>query len=766
MKEETMMIDAIAKEINRHYRVLKEGLLKKELNDNLKEKLNIDDGLADLDSHILDPALGTGNFLAEVLRLAIKENTKKYGPGILTSFIHTYFLNNISGFEIMLPLYIMALIDLWGIIGSVPGSSHVHSFYRSNLPTMETPDLPPIYPPALKALSKVPGNLYLTDTLKKGLDIITGRQKGVEISKAKMPVMVILGNPPYSRHSLNKGEQITQLLRDYFQVNDRRMKEKNLKGLQDDYVKFFRLAQWAIDGYGQGVLGFIANNGYLENPTYRGMRYSLLNSFDEIYILDLHGTAMKGKVAVKPVDENVFDVSQGIAIGFFIKQKKSGCIKKNPASLNCKVFYYGITGSRESKFEFLEKFKQGNYKDVPWERVFPGEEYYLFTPGKQVDIYREFIRLTDIFPVHSVGIVTARDKLTIKWSVEEMYKTVLYFSQLAGKFAREKFKLGEDTRDWYLTGAQEDIIDSGIDINKIVPVLYRPFDTRFTYYTGKSRGFHCMPRSGVMRHMLLENLGLISVRQVASGTFSHCFVTDTIIESRVTTSRNGISYIFPLDIYVFPGEKKEKHDFNSSPVFPGIKKMPIRCNINPVVFERLEGIFGKDKLPTARQIFYYIYAILNCRIYRERYRDHLKIDFPRIPFNVKPGLFMILSGLGEDLVEIHLMKSVELDYTFSKFEVNGDNLVKEAHYKPTAGTGRDGRVYIDETQYFSNITKEIWEFEICGYQVSWKWLKDRKNRVLSTGEILHYIKICRVVQLTIEKYKQIDRLYSELEKDL
>jgi len=181
----------------------------------LKEKLNIDDGLADLDSHILDPAVGTGNFLAEVLRLAIKENTKKYGAGIATSFIQNYFLNNIRGFEIMLPLYIMALIDLWGVIESVTGSSHVHPFYRSNLPTMETPDLPPIYPPALKALSKVPGNLYLTDTLKKGMDIITGRQKGVEISKAKMPVMVILGNPPYSSHSLNKGEQITQLLRDY-----------------------------------------------------------------------------------------------------------------------------------------------------------------------------------------------------------------------------------------------------------------------------------------------------------------------------------------------------------------------------------------------------------------------------------------------------------------------------------------------------------------------------------------------------------------------
>ena len=192
--------------------------------------------------------------------------------------------------------------------------------------------------------------------------------------------------------------------------------------------------------------------------------------------------------------------------------------------------------------------------------------------------------------------------------------------------------------------------------------------------------------------------------------------------------------------------------------------MPRQPNINTNIFARLNEIFGRDKLPSARQIFYYIYAILNSSIYRERYRDHLKIDFPRVPFTDNPGLFMKLSGLGEVLVDIHLMKSRELDYPFSKFEVIGDNLVKKPLF--TIKPGGDGRVYINDSQYFSHITKEIWEFEVCGYQVLQKWLKERRNRVLSHGEILHYIKICRAVQLTIDYHRQIDRLYSELEKDL
>jgi predicted helicase len=360
-----------------------------------------------------------------------------------------------------------------------------------------------------------------------------------------------------------------------------------------------------------------------------------------------------------------------------------------------------------------------------------------------------------------VGIVTAEDRLTIKLGKEEMYETLMNFTKVDEAFARLNFSLGDDSRDWQVKEAQRDILESGIDRKKIVPILYRPFDLRYTYYTGKSRSFLCMPRPKVMRHMLRENIGLITVRQVPEGVFSHCFVTDTIIESRITTSQKGIAYIFPLYQYVYPDEKIKQ--FNFKYLYAG-ESMPRQCNISPGVIERLHKTFGMDNIPSSSKIFYYIYAILHSGIYRKKYRDHLKIDFPRIPFTSDFDLFMELSGLGEKLASIHLMKSLELVRTFSKYEVMGSDIVDTPYFKPEAGG--DGRVYINKTQYFSNISIEMWEFEVCGYQVLKKWLWDRKKRILTPGDIHHYIKICRALQLTIRYCDDIDVLYAYMEENL
>jgi len=705
----------------------------------LKEKLNIDEGLADLDMHIMDPAFGTGNFLGAVMQLAAEEEAKKYGAGITIPFIETYFSRKIFGFEIMLPLYVMGYIHLVKIIKSFCGGvQKLHGAVFSK-----------------RAPLAAGGNLYLADALKY-LGTV-GRAMN------KKPVRVIFCNPPYSRHSSNKGKQVTRLLKDYLQVKNERIKEKNLKGLQDDYVKFFRLAQCEIDQNESGVMGFITNNSYLENPTFRGMRYSLLKSFDEIYILDLHGTARKADKKEDENDENIFAVGQGIAMGFFIKLKRIDRKRENPGSLGCRVFYAGMKGSKAGKLKKLEELKESNYKAVQWQRVFPTEDFYLFTPGEKVDIYRHFMKVTDIFPVHSVGIVTARDKLTIKENESEVYETIHNFSFLDETLVRKMYRLGDDTRDWQVKEAKRDIIESGLDNSKIVPILHRPFDLRYTYYTGKSRGFICMPRSVVMRHMLQDNIGLVTVRQVPGGVFNHCFAAGTIIDSRITTSQKGMAYIFPLYKYIFPNENKKKRVFDYNKVYP-VAGMTRQCNIDPAVFTRLREIFGNDILPSSEQIFYYIYAILNSGIYRERYRDHLKIDFPRIPFTSDIELFMQLSSIGERLAAVHLMKSRELDQTFSKFAVIGNNLVEGPIFKPSFGG--DGRVYINETQYFSHISEELWEYEVCGYKVLKKWLQVRKNRRLAPGEILHYIKICRALQLTINYSKEIDGLYAQLEKTL
>jgi len=384
--------------------------------------------------------------------------------------------------------------------------------------------------------------------------------------------------------------------------------------------------------------------------------------------------------------------------------------------------------------------------------------YYFNMKGKKVDIYQHFIKLTDIFPVHSVGIVTARDKLTIKTSEKEMYKTISKFSRLDEAAALKKFKLRDDTRDWQVIPAQKDIIESGVDKNKIAPILYRPFDLRYTYYTGRSRGFLSMPRPEVMRHMLKENIGLITVRQVPKGPYNHCFVADTIIESRLTTKHKGITFIFPLYKYYYPREQSNMLNFHRE--YPG-KSMPRQSNIDSSVFTRFHEL-GFNDLPSASQIFYYIYAILNSGIYRKLYRNHLKIDFPRIPFTPDIELFKQISSIGEGLAAIHLMKSSELDQTFSKFPVRGDNLVIEPLFK--SEVGKAGRVYINSSQYFSNIPKELWKYKLCGYQVLKKWLSIRRNQKLTLREIKHYIKICRALQLTAKYRKKIDGLYSQLER--
>ena len=716
----------------------------------LKDELNIEEGLANTDIKILDPAFGAGNFPLEVIRLAIKEKLRKTVKRISMN-VNASFSSCIHGFEIMLPLYVIGHLKLLLTVNNF-ALNYIKYKVKPNFNWTKRVDL------ISSKLSSPPltetGNLYLTDTLTI--------QDRSGFGHALKNIGVIFCNPPYSRHSKNKGAWISRLVSDYMKVKNKPLEEKNLKGLQDDYVKFIRYSQWLIDENGSGIMAFITNSSYLENPTFRGMRDSLLKSFNEIYILDLHGTG--GKVKKKDEDdENIFNISQGIAIGFFIKRKKTVPVKENFEDLQCKVYYYHIKGSKADKLKILHDLTESSYNELCWERVFPEEDFYLFTPVEKVDIYRDFIKVTDIFTVHGVGIVTARDKLTIKESEQAVYNIISFFPDREAEEARKIYRLGEDTRDWQVTAAQKDIKESFMDRSKIVPILYRPFDIRYTYYTGKSRGFLCMPRPGVMRHMLGDNIGLVTVRQVPGGVFSHCFITDTIIESRLSTSQKGIAYIFPLYKYIFPDDSKKTKSFDYNKVYP-VPGHTRQCNIDPSVFTLLRGIFGKDNLPSAEQIFYYIYAVLHSGIYRERYRDHLKIDFPRVPFTSDMELFKELARLGEGLAGVHLLKSSELDQTFSKFEVIGNNIVNDLLSKPAAL--RDGRVYINESQYFSNITRELWEFEICGYQVLNRWLKARKNRALSTVDILHFIKICRAVQLTIKYSEEIDDVYAQLEKRL
>jgi len=463
-----------------------------------------------------------------------------------------------------------------------------------------------------------------------------------------------------------------------------------------------------------------------------------MNSFDQIYILDLHGNSLKKeKCPDGSKDENVFDIQQGVAIAL--------CLKKKGVKKKSMVYHSEIWGLREKKNEWLSK---NDIKKASKKKLSPKSEYYLFIPRDErlLEVYEKYPKIVDIFPSNSVGIVTARDKLTIKWSKEEVWSTVLSFSKMDSELARITYNLGKDVSEWKIELAQKDLIDSGLDKNKIVPILYRPFDIRYTYYTGKSRGFHCRPRPEVMSYMMKENLGIIVPKRVETKIpWKHVLCTDEIIE-HVAVSLKTIDYLFPLYIYPFTDKKD---------IFSHTEERHI--NIRPNLFATLSEVYKKEISP--EEIFQYIYAILYSNIYRTKYAEFLKIDFPRIPFANNYSLFIKMAKYGQELVDIHLLKSKELDPPVAKFQEKGDNKVDKLIYNE-----KEKRLYFNQSQYFEGITEEIWQYQIGGYQICSKWLKDRKGRILSLRDIKHFCRVITALKKTIETQKEIDKLYTKIEQ--
>ncbi|MHB8854540.1 MAG: type ISP restriction/modification enzyme [Ignavibacteriaceae bacterium] len=685
----------------------------------LKEKFDISDGLASKNVTLLDPAGGTLGFLAKAIETAVEEFESKYGKGAVKTFLKNQILQNYYSFELMMAPYAighMKISFLLEELGYRMEDDERVKYYLTN--TLEMKELDE---------SKFPGMSSLS----------TENHEAGKVKK-QVPILVVLGNPPYSGHSSNTGEWISNVIKEYYQVDGKPLGEKNPKWLQDDYVKFIRFSQWKIDQAGEGVLGFITNHSYLDNPTFRGMRQSLINSFDEIYILDLHGNSLKKEKTLDgKKDENVFDIKQGVAIAFFIKYKK----EKTKS-----VVHHELLGLREGKYEWLNNH---SIQNVKWDKLEPNSEFYLFIPQDQrmQKSYQAFTKLTEIFPINSAGITTARDSLTIGWSVDEIWKRIQNFARLEIELARNTYKLGKDVRDWKIEFAQKDLRESGLNNNHLTSILYRPFDIRYTYYTGKSRGFHCMPRGEVMRHILEENVALCVGRQssvIGSDKYDIVFISENIVDFNLY--RRGGELVFPL--YLYP-ETNKKDLFSEHGT--GEKKP----NIKPELFEELKNNYKKEVTP--EEIFYYIYGVLYSNTYRTKYAEFLKIDFPRVPFTKDYLLFIQLGKLGKQLADIHLLKSKELDKTISKFPIGGSNKVEKPNYE-------GGKVWINKEQYFGDVKEEVWQYQIGGYQVCEKWLKDRKGRVLTLDEILTYCKIVTALSKTIELQNEIDKYFENVER--
>ncbi len=569
------------------------------------------DGLGDLGVTLLDPAAGTLAFVVEAARCAVEAVRAEMGNGGVPALLRDHVLRDFYAFELMMAPY---------AIGHLKMSLVLEEMGHPLRPDERFP-------------------LYLTNSLEDVEDLrqsglpfvaaLTQEARAAGRVKSQVGITVVLGNPPWSGHSANRSQRIDALPRDvytaadgrridgYYEVEGEPLKERNPKWLQDDYVKFLRFAQRKIDRAGEGIVAFVTSHSYLDNPTFRGLRRSLLETFDEIYLLDLHGSRKKQERSPDGSgDANVFeDIQQGVAVMFLVK--KPGLEKR--------VLRADLWGSRGDKLRWLV---ERDIETTPWQGIVPRGPAFLFAPRDAAleDEYRRGISLTDLFPERSVGIVTGCDAFAIDTEPEALKRRIRSLREkepelVPGATARASSAIRKD-EDWQ---------------SRYQTILYRPFDRRTIFYAE-----YVIERSrrAVMRRMLEEtNLGLVVARQ--SKEHFGALATNLIVAHK-SVSAYDINSLFPLFLY-------PKSDLFEE----------VEANLAPDVLRLFAGRIGEE--PPPKMVFEYVYAVLYSPPYRLRYADLLRTDFPRVPLPRDRGAFLELSGLGSILVELHLLTSKRLE---------------------------------------------------------------------------------------------------------
>ena len=531
--------------------------------------------------------------------------------------------------------------------------------------------------------------------------------------------------------------------------------------LQDDYVKFIRLSQWLLDGTGVGVHGYISNHGYLNNPTFRGMRWSLMQSFQRIRVIDLHGNLKKKEVPPGGGrDVNVFDIQQGVAIGLFAKTHRGAT----------HVRFADLWGEREHKYSWL---LDDGADDTDWTELVPALPFCLFEPLDEsaTGSYYDWPPINEIMPVNSVGIVTARDHLTIHFDPEATWKTVSDFSRIGEEAARAKYRLRRDAQSWKVRWAQDDVRASGPSRFHLAPIMYRPFDRRWTYYTGKSGGFICRPLGDLMPHMLAgENCAIITARSNKSPQPNHFFCSRTIVETKCGEASTQ-SATFPL--YLYPGVGKANGSlFNRLPKGEGGRTPNLDSGFVEQITAATKLRFISDgggnlrKTLGPEDVLAYIYAVFHSPGYRDRYEAQFKLDFPRVPLPGSVQLFRRLAEAGHELLVLHVLESLKLNQFLTTY--TGPRTPEVGRVGWSDGTvwldagktnAREGhRATKPGTIGFQDVPEEVWDFQIGGYQVCHKWLKDRKGRTLSDEDVAHYQKIVVALNETIRIMAEIDEV--------
>jgi predicted helicase len=662
---------------------------------------------------ILDPATGTGTFLAEV----VKHIHKKFQgqQGIWSNYVETHLLPRLNGFELLMASYAMAHLKLDLLLtetGFKPTSNQRFKVYLTN---------------SLEEHHKDTGTLFA--------NWLSTEANEANHIKRDTPVMCVIGNPPYAVSSTNKNDWIQDLISDYKKnLNERKI------NLDDDYIKFIRYGQHYIEKNGSGVLAYISNNSFIDGITHRQMRKHLLETFDKIYILDLHGNAKKKEVCPDgSPDQNVFDIMQGVSINIFVK---TGSKKKTELG---EVYHFDLQGKRNHKYDILNN---SDISEINWEKLIYSKPYYFFVPKdfELIKNYETGFKVNEVLSLNSNGIETKCDALAIQFSNQKLQNVINDFENETVEFLKTKYKEKQDSSGWTFVRAKESILN---DTFKQVKINYRPFDVRETIITKNSGGFIGRSRFEVMQHLLQPNIGLIIPRQTTQD-YRHNFITDKIIEGNFTASAKlfGTGCLFPL--YLYPESNGQQMIEKNTGRVPNINQEIVKQ-----IAEKLGLTFINEKETTENtfapiDILDYIYAVLHSPIYREKYKEFLKIDFPRVPYPKDKNTFWQLVKLGGEIRQIHLLESPKVEQYITQYPIDGDNEVGKPKYI-------DSKVYINDTQYFDNVPEVAWEFYIGGYQPAQKWLKDRKDRKLEFDDILHYQKI--IVALT-----ETDRLMKEIDK--
>ncbi|ELY5611967.1 DNA methyltransferase [Campylobacter jejuni] len=690
----------------------------------LKQDFNHKKGLSEaLDKNItlLDFATGTGTFLLEAFRKAlepISKNSVNYNPKVL--------IDKFCGFEFLIAPYTIAHLKI---------SQSFKEEFNSPLNDDESLKIALTNTLYSKSISKEQNDQNTLFTL---IDLTKEFKKAQKIKEEQ--ILIITGNPPYSGASSNKGlyedeikisyglepskanlnNEQKKWISSYFKEKSKQNtstfkaiyekhkleNEKNSKVMLDDYVKFIRFAQSKIDSQESGIFAFISNNSFLDNPTFRGMRYSLMQSFDKIYILNLHGdTRKKEKAPDESKDDNVFDIMQGVSINIFIKQ--------NSKAKNTNIYYHDLYGKRKDKYEFLY---ENDLNSIKWTLVKNNEPFYLFLPQNNdlLEEYNKGISVKDIFMLSSVGIASSKDAILISTNNKKLEQQVYnFYNEFDKKYIKE--------------------------------IAYKPFDTQKIYYDIKKVE---RPRIDIMEHFLgYENIGLIYDRGTNLKEISNLFISSKVIDKHLVGAN---SYVSPLYLYPTTRSKKflekENPNFNEENFTSKIEnfKESFRTFIDELYKEKFspEDILG------------YIYAVLFHKIYREKYLDFLKIDFPKIPFTKDKNTFKNLSKLGLKLVNLHLLKNDELDFNV------GEALFKDIKNKnfkiQKIKYNKDVKeLFINESLYFNKVSPEIYEFKIGGYAVLDKYLKSHKEEDIDHK---HFTLIIQTLDETLKIQDEISKI--------